>query len=58
MAPSMSRIFAWLLTDPAPAGTTGRYFEGRREIRSSDESYEEKRAEELWKASETLTALA
>jgi hypothetical protein len=46
---------AELLTDPALAGTTGRYFEGRREIRSSDESYDEKRAEELWHASEALT---
>jgi NAD(P)-dependent dehydrogenase (short-subunit alcohol dehydrogenase family) len=49
---------ARLLTDPAVAGTTGRYFEGRREIRSSDESYDENRAEELWHASETLTASA
>jgi hypothetical protein len=49
---------AWLLTDPALAGTTGKYFEGRREIRSSDESYDEKRAEEPWRASEILTAPA
>jgi NAD(P)-dependent dehydrogenase (short-subunit alcohol dehydrogenase family) len=49
---------ARLLTDPALAGTTGRYFEGRREIRSSDESYDEKRAEELWQASEALTTSA
>jgi NAD(P)-dependent dehydrogenase (short-subunit alcohol dehydrogenase family) len=49
---------AQLLTDPALGGTTGRYFEGRREIRSSDESYDENRAEELWKVSETLTAPA
>lgn len=46
---------AWLLTDPALANTTGRYFEGRREIRSSDESHDEARAEELWQVSETLT---
>jgi NAD(P)-dependent dehydrogenase (short-subunit alcohol dehydrogenase family) len=49
---------AWLLTDPALAGTTGRYFEGRQEIRSSGESYDENRAEELWEASQTLTAPA
>jgi NAD(P)-dependent dehydrogenase (short-subunit alcohol dehydrogenase family) len=49
---------AALLTDPALAGTTGRYFEGRRETRSSDESYDENRAEELWHVSETLTAPA
>jgi hypothetical protein len=47
---------ARMLTDPALAGTTGRYFEGRREIRSSEESYDEDRAEELWHASEALTA--
>ena len=49
---------ARMLTDPALAGTTGRYFEGRREIQSSDESYDEKRAEELWQASEALTTSA
>ena len=49
---------ARLLTDPALAGTTGRYFEGRREVRSSDESYDENRAEALWRTSEALTASA
>jgi NAD(P)-dependent dehydrogenase (short-subunit alcohol dehydrogenase family) len=49
---------ARLLTDPALTGTTGKYFEGRQQIRSSDESYDENRAEELWQASETLTAPA
>ena len=49
---------AQLLTDPALAGTTGRYFECLLQIRSSDESYDENRADELWKASETLTAPA
>ena len=37
------------------AGTTGRYFEGMKEIRSSIDSYDADRAEELWKASERLT---
>ncbi len=49
---------ARLLTDPALAGTTGRYFEGREETRSSSESYDESRAEELWRVSEALTAPA
>jgi NAD(P)-dependent dehydrogenase (short-subunit alcohol dehydrogenase family) len=49
---------AWLLTDPALANTTGKYFEGRREIRSSDESYDQERAEQLWQASEILTESA
>jgi NAD(P)-dependent dehydrogenase (short-subunit alcohol dehydrogenase family) len=47
---------ARLLSDPVLAGTSGKYFEGRQEIRSSDESYDENRAEELWKASKILTA--
>ena len=46
------------LADSALAGTTGRYFEGRREIRSSEESYDEDRAEQLWQASEALTGSA
>jgi NAD(P)-dependent dehydrogenase (short-subunit alcohol dehydrogenase family) len=49
---------ARLLIDPTLADTTGKYFEGRREIRSSNESYDEGRAEELWQASEALTAWA
>ena len=48
---------ARLLTDPTLADTTGKYFEGRREIHSSVESYDEGRAEELWQVSGALTAL-
>jgi NAD(P)-dependent dehydrogenase (short-subunit alcohol dehydrogenase family) len=47
---------ASIVTDPELATTTGRYFEGRRQIRSSDESYNDERAEELWHASVALTA--
>jgi len=47
---------ARLVTDPELSATTGRYFEGQHPIRSSDESYNDERAEELWKASATLTA--
>lgn len=46
---------ARLVTDPALAATTGEYFEGLQPIRSSDESYNEQRAEELWAASLLLT---
>jgi NAD(P)-dependent dehydrogenase (short-subunit alcohol dehydrogenase family) len=46
---------ARLLTDP-DLSATGRYFEGREETRSSSESYDESRAEELWRVSEALTA--
>jgi NAD(P)-dependent dehydrogenase (short-subunit alcohol dehydrogenase family) len=48
---------ARLLTDPALADTTGRYFDGQQETRSSTESYDEDRAEELWQASKALTGL-
>jgi NAD(P)-dependent dehydrogenase (short-subunit alcohol dehydrogenase family) len=45
-----------LVTDPDLAGVTGKYFEGLREIPSSDESYDDVRAEELWNGSLALTA--
>jgi NAD(P)-dependent dehydrogenase (short-subunit alcohol dehydrogenase family) len=49
---------AGLVTDPELSAVTGRYFEGRRQIRSSDESYNDERAEELWNDSMALTARA
>ena len=45
-----------LVTDPRFAGVTGKYFSQTDEVRSSDESYDEARAEELWKWSLELTA--
>lgn len=48
---------ARLVRDPALAQTSGRHFEGTREIRSSAESYDDARAAELWRASEALTGL-
>src|SRR6201997_5404331 len=39
---------ALLVTPPELSGVAGRYFEGRRQIRSSDESYNDARAEDLW----------
>jgi NAD(P)-dependent dehydrogenase (short-subunit alcohol dehydrogenase family) len=47
---------ARLVTDPELSAVTGRYFEGLRQIRSSDESYNDERAEELWNASMALIA--
>jgi hypothetical protein len=44
------------VTDPEFASVTGGYFEGRRQIRSSDESYNDQREVELWNASVVLTA--
>jgi NAD(P)-dependent dehydrogenase (short-subunit alcohol dehydrogenase family) len=51
------RALAWVATAPELAGTTGRYFGGRREIRSSQESYEVARAEQLWDDSLALTGV-
>ena len=48
---------ARLVTDPALAGTSGKYFEGAREIPSSTESYDGSRAGELWQASLVLTGM-
>ena len=42
--------------NPDLSAFTGRYFEGRQQIRSSDESYNDERAEDLWNASVALTA--
>lgn len=46
---------ARLVTDPALADTTGRYYEGTKAIRSSQESYDTDRADTLWADSLTLT---
>ena len=48
---------ARLIVDPALAATNGKYFEGMREIPSSAESYDEGRAQELWRDSAILTGL-
>jgi NAD(P)-dependent dehydrogenase (short-subunit alcohol dehydrogenase family) len=48
---------ARLIVDPALAPGGGQYFEGMREIRSSVASYDEDRAEELWRDSGTLTGI-
>ena len=48
---------AHLATDPALAGVTGRYFDGRELAQSSDESCDLDKAEELWQASIRLSGL-
>ena len=55
-AQESGEALARLVTDPELNTTTGRYFEGHRKIRSSEESYNNERAVELWNASVTLTA--
>ena len=49
---------ARLIVDPALASTSGKYFEGLREIPSSVDSYNEARADELWRDSAILTGTA
>ncbi len=47
-----------LASSPEVEGVTGKYFVGRREERTSDESYDRALAARLWKVSEELTGLA
>lgn len=47
---------ARLILDPALAGTSGAYFSGVRERRSSVESYDTRKAADLWETSVALTA--
>ena len=48
---------ARLVTDSQLSQVTGKYFEGMEPIRSSDESYDEARALELWQSSAQLVKL-
>lgn len=48
---------ARLINDPELAIVNGKYFEGTRQISSSPESHDKKRAEELWVDSAVLTEL-
>ena len=48
---------ARLIVDPALASTSGKYFEGMREIPSSVDSFDDGRAQELWRDSATLTGV-
>ena len=48
---------ARLVTDPALAGVSGRYFDGPDEARSSDESYDLAKAKALWDGSAGLVGL-
>ena len=52
------RSMARLLIDPELAATTGEYYQEQQAIRSSTESYDVARAEELWQTSKTITGLS
>lgn len=47
----------YLATSAEVEGVTGKYFDDRRAVRSSTESYDEAIAEKLWQVSEQLTNL-
>jgi hypothetical protein len=48
----------YLAASPDVEGVSGKYFENRRAIRSSQESYDEAAARRLWEVSERLTGLS
>lgn len=48
----------YLATAPELEGVTGKYFEDKKPIRSSKESYDEAAARRLWEISERLTGLS
>jgi len=48
----------YLASSPEVAGVTGRYFVGRRETRSSPDSYDQELQHRLWEVSARLTSLA
>ena len=39
---------AWLATSPEMEGVSGRYYEGKKPIKSSVDSYDQKKQEDLW----------
>ena len=43
--------------DPELEGVSGKYFVGRRSVPSSKESYDERKAAELWESSVTMVRL-
>jgi light-dependent protochlorophyllide reductase len=51
---TMGSALARLILDPALENTTGQYFDEMEEIQSSAESYDEKKAIELWESSVEL----
>jgi NAD(P)-dependent dehydrogenase (short-subunit alcohol dehydrogenase family) len=51
------RALASLVTNPELENKTGKYFEGKKEIKSSALSYNEINAEDLWKTSVKLVQL-
>jgi len=53
-----ARTSVYLASSPDVDGITGKYFDSRRQVRSSPTSYDEQKWRELWRASEKLTGLS
>jgi NAD(P)-dependent dehydrogenase (short-subunit alcohol dehydrogenase family) len=53
-----ARTSVYLASSPDVEGVTGKYFDSRKEVRSSPASYDEQKWRELWRASEKLTGLS
>ena len=55
---AMGNALARLILDPSLAHTTGKYFDGLTETPSSNESYDQQKATELWESSAALVKLS
>jgi len=53
-----ARTSVYLASSPDVEGVTGKYFDSRREVKSSPASYDDQKWRELWRASEKLTGLS
>lgn len=48
----------YLASSPEVSGVTGKFFTKKKEVRSSEKSYDERTAKQLWKTSEVLTGIS
>lgn len=55
---AMGSTLAKLILDSSLENVTGKYFDGLEEVQSSDESYDERKATELWESSAKLVKLS
>lgn len=53
-----ARALARLVDDPGLESTTGKYFSGKHDVRSSADSYDRAKAADLWETSMELSGLA
>ncbi|MFE4107353.1 SDR family NAD(P)-dependent oxidoreductase [Almyronema epifaneia] len=54
---AMGAALARLILDPELENVTGKYFDGLQEVLSSQESYDERKARELWESSKKLVKI-